>query len=179
MRKLIESTFVSLDGVVESPEKWANPFFEGEAKQYALKKLDDVDTFLLGRASYEKFSAKWPLIRGDEYFDKINRLPKLVVSSSQQQLTWNAQLVSGDVAKELTTLKNKPGKSILKYGTTLLDRTLFEHGLVDELNLWIMPIVLGVGRRLFEGVDPSRINLRPTGIKEFANGVVIHNFALR
>lgn len=98
MRKLIEATFVSLDGVVDSPELWASPFFDSEHKNNALSALSEIDTFLLGRLTYEKFAARWPQIKGDPYFDRINSLPKLVASTTLQKTTWNATLISGDVA---------------------------------------------------------------------------------
>jgi dihydrofolate reductase len=72
MRKLIVSSFVSLDGVIESPMTWTSPFFDDESKEYAYKQLADVEFFLLGRATYDAFSARWPQIKGDKYFDRIN-----------------------------------------------------------------------------------------------------------
>src|SRR5215472_3201374 len=93
MRKLIESTLVSLDGVVGSPEKWAMPFWDDENKRYALSRLAEVDAFLLGRATYEKFAASWSQIRGDDYFDRINSLPKFVASTTLRETTWNARLI--------------------------------------------------------------------------------------
>src|SRR5215470_7000690 len=132
MRKLIEATFVSLDGVVESPEKWALPYFDDENKSYALSRLADIDAFLLGRVTYEKFAARWPQIKGDPYFDKINSLPKFVASKTLKDTTWNAALLPGDAAEAVRRLKAQPGKDIVKYGTGSFDRTLIEHGLIDE-----------------------------------------------
>jgi len=172
MRKLIESTFVSLDGVIESPEKWTAPFFDTENKQHAYTELAQYDTFLLGRATYEKFAASWPKIHGDPYFDRINALPKLVASTTLRDVTWNATLIQGDVAAELWRLKRQPGKNIIKYGTGHLDRTLIQHGLIDELHFAIFPTVVGSGRRLFEGVDTSGLRLELVRTKTFANGVV-------
>ena len=83
MRKLIVSSFVSLDGVIESPMTWISPFFDDESKEYAYKQLADVEFFLLGRVTYDVFSARWPQIRGDKYFDRINSLKKLVASTSR------------------------------------------------------------------------------------------------
>jgi dihydrofolate reductase len=171
MRKLIEGTFVSLDGVVESPEKWVMPYFVEENKKEALDALEDVDTFLLGRVTYEKFAATWSQIKGDPYFDKINALPKLVASTTLRETTWNAQLIKGDVVEAITKLKRGPGKAIMKYGTSRFDRTLVQAGLVDEFRLFVVPVVLGSGQRLFEGFD-ARPKFTLTGVKTFRNGVL-------
>jgi dihydrofolate reductase len=173
MRKLIESTFVSLDGVVGSPERWALPYFDDENKNYALSRLSEVDTFLLGRVTYEKFAARWSQIKGDDYFDRINKLPKFVASKTLQETTWNATIIKGDVAEEVFKLKNQPGKNIMKYGTSQLDRALIQRKLIDEFHFSIFPIAVGSGQRLFEGIDTSQLKLRLTGTKSFANGIVI------
>src|SRR5215469_11240607 len=172
MRKLIESTFVSLDGVVESPEQWALPHFDDESKSAALSALSEIDAFLLGRATYEKFSARWPQIKGDPYFDKINALPKYVASTTLRKTTWNSTLINGDVAEEISKLKSQTGKNIMKYGTTGLDQTLMRHNLVDELRLFVVPVVVGKGRRLFEGFDAADLKLTLTGTTKYRNGVV-------
>jgi dihydrofolate reductase len=109
MRKLIEATFVSLDGVVGSPEKWALPYFNDENKNYALARLSDVDAFLLGRVTYEKFAARWSQIKGADYFDRINSLPKFVASTTLRETTWNATLTKGDVADEVSKIEKPTG----------------------------------------------------------------------
>src|SRR5262249_30835360 len=179
MRKLIEATFVTLDGVIESPEKWAMPFFAGENKEHALAALADVDTLLLGRATYEKFVKAWAPIHGDPYFDVINALPKLVASTTLKEATWNAKVISGDVADAIAALKAQPGKNIMKYGTGSLDRALFQRGLIDELNLSIFPVVVGSGARLFGGFDASAPKLTLPRTKAFHNGAVVHTYVPR
>ena len=173
MRKLIESTLVSLDGVVGSPEKWAMPFWDDENKRYALSRLSEIDAFLLGRVTYEKFAASWSQIKGDDYFDRINSLPKFVASTTLRETTWNATLIKGDVAEEVSKLKKQSGKNIMKYGTSQLDRTLIEHNLIDEFHLSIFPIAVGSGPHLFDGVDVTRLRLKLTGITSFRNGIVV------
>jgi dihydrofolate reductase len=172
MRKLVESTFVSLDGVVEAPWTWTTPYFDAESKAQSLAQLDQFDTFLLGRVTYEKFAATWSQIQGDPYFDRINAMPKLVASTSLQKTTWNATLIKGDVATEIAALKRQPGKNIIKYGTSQLDRTLIEAKLIDEFHFAIFPVVLGSGRRLFEGIDRGSLKLELTGMRRAPNGVV-------
>jgi dihydrofolate reductase len=179
VRKLIEATLVSLDGIVDGQEKWTSGYFDEEAKGRAYDALADVDTFLLGRGTYEKFSATWPNIKGDRYFDRVNGLKKLVASTTLDTPgTWNANSLKGNVGAEIARLKSEPGKNIMKYGTTRLDRTLFEHRLVDELQLWYFPVVVGRGRRLFEDVETSRMRLQLTDIHRFRNGSVKHTYAV-
>jgi dihydrofolate reductase len=172
MRKLVEATLVSLDGVVGSPEEWALPYWDEENKNYARAQLADVDAFLLGRVTYEKFAAAWSQVTGDPYLDTINRLPKFVASASLRETTWNATPITGDVAAEVARLKSQSGKTIMKYGTGQLDRTLISHGLIDEFHFSVFPLTVGRGLRLFEGIDISGLALKLTGTKTFANGIV-------
>lgn len=179
MKKLIESTLVSLDGVVDGQEKWTAGYFDEEAKAHAYESLADVEIFLLGRGTYEKFSATWPNIKGDRYFDRINSLKKWVVSSALDPAgTWNATAIKGDASAEIARLKREPGKSIMKYGTTRLDRTLFHHGLVDELHLWYFPVVVGRGHHLFEDIDTSHVHFELTDIHRFKSGSAKHTYAV-
>src|SRR5215510_358302 len=116
MRKLTVSSFVSLDGVIESPMTWTMPFFDEESKEYAYTQLADVEFLLLGRTTYELFSARWPQIKGDKYFDRINGLKKLVASTTLKEVAWNASVISGEVAATLKALKQQDGGTIMKYG---------------------------------------------------------------
>jgi len=178
MRKLVEATFVSLDGVIESPERWALPLWGQADKDTALRHLNEFDAFLLGRATYEKFAAAWSQIKGDPYFDRINSLPKFVPSATLKTATWNATLIHGDVAAEVARLKQTPGKGIIKYGTGVLDQALIDHHLIDEFRFSIFPIVVGTGKRLFEGVDTSRVKLRLTHAQTSQNGIVVASYAV-
>ena len=176
MRKLLVSSFVSLDGVVEAPMTWASRFFDDECREYAHRKLDDVEFFLLGRKAYEAFVPASPAVTGNAYTDRINGLKKLVASTTLHEVKWNASLLKGDVANELATLKSQTGGHILKYGVTQLDRTLLDNGLVDEYDLWIMPTRVGRGKRAFADVDADKLNLDLIRTHEFANGVVVLNY---
>lgn len=178
MRKLVEATFVSLDGVVESPERWAVPLWGQANKQDALARLDGFDAFLLGRATYEKFSATWSQIKGDPYFDRINSMPKFVASTTLKTTTWNATVIRGEVAEEVARLKAMPGKGIIKYGTGVLDQTLIDHHLIDELQVSIFPIVVGTGRRFLEGIDTSKFRLRLTRSQTAENGIVVLSYVV-
>jgi dihydrofolate reductase len=173
MRKLIVASFVLLDGVVEAPTTWAGSYFDDECKEYASEKLRDVDLFLLGRITYEMFSARWSLVKDDKYIERINGLKKLVASRTLKEVNWNASLIAGDLATELAEVKRQPGGSIMKYGVSVLDRTLVANKLVDECQLWMLPTRVGEGKRAFQDVDPTLLNLELVDTHRFRNGVVI------
>lgn len=173
MRKLIVSSFVSLDGVTEAPWMWTGAFFDDESREYAYNKLDDVELFLLGRHTYETFSATWPNVTGSKYMDRINGLKKLVASKTLTNVTWNASLLSGDVAAELATIKRQPGGNIMKYGVSELDRTLLANKLVDEYHMWVIPKCVGTGKHAFADVDPALVNLELIGTQRLRNGSVV------
>ena len=175
MRKLIESTFVTLDGVISSPQNWSPPYWNDEHDEHARKLLKDVDALLLGRLTYEVFAESWPLRAGDDFADQLNSLPKHVASTTLDEATWNASIIRGDVAEEVAKLKDQPGQSILKYGTGVLDRTLLEHRLIDELHLWIFPTVAGTGDRLLDGLDVTHLQLVDT--TTFSTGIIVATYA--
>src|SRR5262245_65333388 len=105
--------------------------------------------------SSSPFSARWPQIKGDKYFDRINSLKKLVASTTLKDVTWNASVISGEVGATLRVLKEQSGGSIMKYGASQLDRTLLAARLVDEYNLWIVHTVVRQGKRAFEYAGAS------------------------
>lgn len=159
MRKLVESTFVTLDGVIGSPEKWSPPYWNEEHNEYASRLLFAADALLLGRATYEGFAQAWPTRSGDPYTYRINSLPKYVASTTLEDPTWNATVLEGDVAEAVASLKELPGDNILKFGTGELDRTLLEHKLVDEYHFWMFPVLAGSGERLIEGIETTHLKL--------------------
>jgi dihydrofolate reductase len=170
MRKLIESTLVSLDGVIEAPERWA--IFDDEATELSMQELDNYDAFVMGRVTYERFRDNWGA-GGNPYFDRIGAMPKYVASRSLDDVTWNATLLGPDIVTAIQDLKAQPGKDLIKYGTSRLDATLLGAGLVDELRVWIMPVVVGSGQRIFEDVDPSSLRLNLTDVRRLRNGSVV------
>jgi dihydrofolate reductase len=172
MRKLIESSFVSLDGIVTA-EKLA-PYWGPEGKAWALAELDKFDAFLFGRVTYETFAPRWSAVRGDAYMDRINGMPKYVASSTlrDDQMTWGATLLAGDVAAEVEKLKQQPGKDLIKYGNGQLDRVLMAHRLIDEFHFAIFPLVLGQGRHVFDGCNLDGIDLKLTNTTTMSNGIV-------
>jgi dihydrofolate reductase len=172
MRKLIIGSFVSLDGVIESPMTWATPFFTEEAVEDAYAKAGEAEYFLLGRKTFEMFAAKWPSLSG-KYMDRMNGLRKLVVSNSLADASWNASIVNGDIVAKLRELKSENGGNLLKYGISRLDQTLLQAGLVDAYELSIIPTRVGAGKRAFDEVDPALLDFDLTGVRSFQNGVVV------
>jgi dihydrofolate reductase len=173
MRKLIESTLVSLDGVIESPERWA--IFDEEATQRSMQELDNYDAFVMGRVTYERFRENWSS-GGNPYFDRIAAMTKYVASRSLDEVTWNATLLDPDIVTAIRDLKAQPGKDLIKYGTSRLDATLFGAGLVDELRVWIMPVVVGSGQRIFEDVETSSLKLTLGDVNKLRNGSVVLSY---
>jgi dihydrofolate reductase len=181
MRKLIESTFVSLDGVIDDtnpstaphaqPQRWGARYWDEEHFGYAQELLFSSDALLLGRVTFEGFVDSWPG-RDGEFADRINEMPKYVASRTlQEPLDWNGRLIGSDLAAEVAKLKEEPGRNILKYGTGDLTRALMEHDLIDELHLWMFPVTLGAGKRLLEGIATTHLKVVDT--THFKSGIVV------
>ncbi len=170
-RKLIESTFVTLDGVIGEPQNWSSPYWNDEHSNYAGKLLDRADSLLLGRATYDGFSSAWPTRSGDPYADKMNAMPKYVASRSLTDTTWNATVLEGDVPTAVAALKEQPGQDLLKFGTGELDRALMEHKLVDEFHFWVFPVIAGGGQRLLDDIETTHLKLVDT--TRFDSGIVV------
>jgi dihydrofolate reductase len=172
MRKLVESTFVTLDGCIGDPQIWGPPYWDEEHMAYASKLLTAADALVLGRVTYEGFAQAWPKRSGDLLSDRINAIPKHVASRTLSETTWNASVIDGDVAEGVAALKAQDGGDLLKYGTGELDRTLMEHGLVDEFHFWVFPVLAGGGQRLIEGIDTTHLRLVDASV--FSSGIVVH-----
>jgi dihydrofolate reductase len=176
---LIEASLVSLDGVVEAPWEWTGDLFDEESKRHSLAQLERADLFLLGRVTYEAFVATGPKIEGEPYFDRINAMRKLVVSTTLRNPGWNAAVLDRDVAERLAELKRQPGGDIVKYGNGALTRTLLAHRLIDELHLSIVPVVVGRGRHLFDGIDVGGLGFSLAGTHASASGIVTLTYVPR
>jgi dihydrofolate reductase len=173
MRKLIETTFVTLNGSISNPQHWSPPYWDDEHSDYARRLLWDADALLLGRKTYEAFAEAWPLRAGaDDYTDRINEMPKHVASRTLTETTWNASVLEGDTVEAIGKLKAEPGGNLLKFGTGELDRTLLQHNLVDEFLFWFFPVLVGGGQRLLDGIDPTHLELLDTAT--FRSGIVVH-----
>ena len=175
MRKIIVSTYVSLDGVIEAPEKWSLKFWNDEHAKYAHDQLFASDALLMGRKVYKDFAASWPS-RRNEFADRMNGLPKHVVSTTLEEAEWNnSTIIKENVAEELSRLKEQPGQDILMYGSADLMHTLMEHDLIDEYRIWVHPVVLGSGKRLFRDESETKI-LRLVDTTTFSSGVVLLSY---
>ncbi len=181
MANLIVSEFVTLDGVMEAPggepghphSGWVFDFMGPEQEQYKLQEVLDADALLLGRVTYEGFSAAWPE-RSGPFADKMNSMPKHVVSTTLEDPAWNNTSVMRDV-REVAGLKKQEGGPIVLAGSRTLVHGLMEHGLVDEFRLMIFPVVLGSGARVFPET-PDKTELELVDTQAFASGVVVHTY---
>jgi dihydrofolate reductase len=173
MRKIVAGLCISLDGVVESPDKWGFPYFNDEMYDVMSAGVAQADAVLLGRRTYQQFAALWPSQGSDvPMADFLNNSPKYVVSATLGTLEWaNSSLVTGDLAEELTKLKQQPGKNIQIPGSPTLVRSLLRDGLLDELQLMVCPIVVGSGMRLFDQTT-DHLGLELVESRPFSTGVV-------
>jgi dihydrofolate reductase len=174
MRRIVARLFVSLDGVTEAPEKWTSPYFNEQVGQELGAQMAEADTLLLGRRTYEEFAAFWPdkTAEDDPFAGYINTVPKLVVSTTLKSVEWhNSSLLSGDVAEQLTMLKQQLGKDISITGSGTLVGSLLWQGLLDELRLLLYPVVVGSGRRLFQD-GSDQVPLELVDSRAFDTGVV-------
>ncbi|MFE3325751.1 dihydrofolate reductase family protein [Streptomyces sp. NPDC059176] len=191
MAKLTFTQFLTLDGVYQAPGGpdedrrggfehggWSFPFADEDFGRFVSGVFDRVGAFLLGRRTYEIFAAYWPKVTDetDPVAARLNALPKYVVSRTLRKADWNnSTVVSGDVAEEVARIKERTGGELQIHGSGALARSLMTHGLIDELNLLVFPVVLGSGMRLFtDGTPPTRfasISSSTTG-----KGVAIHTY---
>ena len=175
-RRVVASTYITLDGYIDEPGTWSFPFWSEEASQFKAKELFASDALRLGRLTYEGFAAAWPTMQGTrEFGEKMNSMPKYVASRTLVSATWNATIVKGDVAEEVRKLKQDDGGDLLIGGSGQLIDFLTGHDLIDEYRLMIYPIVLGNGtKRLFTTVPRRTLTL--VDAATFPTGVVVHTY---
>ena len=172
--RLVATEYVTLDGIFEEPGQWSFPFFNDQAAQFKARELEESDALLLGRKTYEGFAAAWPTMEGTgEFGEKMNSMPKYVVSSTLEKTDWTGSiLVKGELATEIGKLKDKPGRDLLLSGSGQLLDGLRQASLIDLYRFMVHPIVLGKGARLFaDGIDQTVLRL--THHETFDSGVVI------
>ena len=185
MRKLVVGTFLTLDGVMQAPGGpeedteggfkhggWQAPLLDEESLSLITRDIGRMDALLLGRKTYDIFAAYWPkATTNKEIADKLNNAPKYVASRSRRRLEWNnSTLIQGDLSKEVARIKQKHGE-VHVIGSGNLVQTLLRHDLVDRFNLWVYPLLLGTGKRLFgEGTVPA--GLRLTSSRAFPKGAI-------
>lgn len=169
MRKIVADLFVSLDGVVESPEQWTGPYFTDDIGQMIGSEMAQADTLLLGRVTYQTFAASFADQAGG-MADQMNAIPKIVVSATLEAADWqNSTLVASP--SELAVYKRQPGRNIAISGSAGLVRSLLGQGLLDELRLLLFPVVVGSGQRLFDKVT-EQVPLTLLDSRTFSSGVV-------
>ncbi len=178
MRKLIFFMLTTLDGFFEGPNReidWHN--VDEEFNEFAINQLNEMDTLLFGRVTYQLMASYWPTeaaIRDDPVVaDKMNNLPKIVFSRTLSSVEWqNTRLVKENVAEEILKLKQQPGKDMAIFGSSDLAVTLMKHGLIDEYRIMVNPVVLGSGKPLFKGLN-DRLQLNLVKTRTFRSGNVL------
>ena len=181
MGRIVVTEFVSLDGVMEAPGggedyKHAGWTFEidrgEEGNKFKLDETLGAEALLLGRRTYEGFAAAWPSREG-EFADKFNGMPKYVVSSTLENPEWNnSTVLKGDLVEEVSRLRDTAAGDVYVHGSAQLVQALVEHDLVDELRLMVFPVVLGSGKRLFDGTSDKK-RLRLAESRTVGDGVTI------
>ena len=170
MGKVIERTLVSLDGIIGDPHVWALPYFDKAAQDDALAELMASDAMLMGRRTYAIFAKLWPSRTG-AYFDRINAMKKYVFSSDLRNADWrNTSIIRGDVVDEVAKLKRESAKDLVIYGHTSIAQVLLAHGLLDEIQLAVHPVLVGTGKLLFREGERAALDLME--VKPRPNGVV-------
>jgi dihydrofolate reductase len=179
MRKIKSNFFISLDGVVESPDKWHFPYFDDEMGAAVGAGFGTADALLMGRVLYDEWAAYWPEHADEPFGDVMNSIKKYVVSDSLRAAEWqNSELISGNVAtQKLTDIKAQEGGDIAMSGSPTTVRWLLREGLLDELNLLMHPLVVGGGlARLFPPDEPS-MPLELMSAQTFKTGVLNLSYA--
>ena len=173
MRKIINSAFISLDGVTEDPQSWAT--FDSDAGEEAAQVLQALDGMLMGRGTYEYFADVMPKATGP-YADAINAVSKYVFSSTLERADWNnATIIREDVVAAVTELKRQDGGDLMMYGYGRLNRTLLENHLVDEIRFSVHPVL--VAGRTAGGANRQALPLTLRGTTPSASGVVALAYA--
>jgi dihydrofolate reductase len=184
MRRIVVSEFVSLDGVMEDPGGaegfrhggWSFAFPDPDGMAYKLEEVMDHEAMLLGRVTYEGFAAAWPGRSDPQGFaDKMNAMPKYVVSTTMQTAEWENSTVLGDL-DAVAALRDSDGGDILVGGSRSLVQALLERDLVDELRLMVFPIVLGSGKRVFGDSEDAKV-LKLAAHQVLGTGTVILTYA--
>jgi dihydrofolate reductase len=181
MRELIVTEFVSLDGVMEAPggepghphSGWTMDYHDDEQMKYKLDETLEAGSLLLGRVTYEGFAEAWPPREG-AFADKMNSMPKHVVSSTLTEPEWdNTTVIDGDVPAEVARLKEGSGGPILIAGSGTLVHSLVPTGLIDEYRLMIFPVVVGSGARVWPE-SPDKLALELADTRKYDSGVVVN-----
>jgi dihydrofolate reductase len=182
MRRIVNSTYISLDGVIQDPQDWPGNGIEpdGTGLKVQTDLLFACDAVLMGGRTYPGFAAAWMARSGDPYSDRINSMTKYVVSSTLRDPEWeNTSVISGDPIAQIRRLKGQPGQDIVQYGFGQLSYALLEHGLLDELRLWVHPLFVGKAAPADLLFRPSAtVQFELTGTLALNNGTVILTYRI-
>ncbi|MEU7841245.1 dihydrofolate reductase family protein [Micromonospora sp. NPDC049114] len=178
MRKLINSTYLTLDGVIENP-MWTAPYFDEEAAAFAGSQTEDADALLMGRATYDGFSQAWPTMdesdpsTGAAFF---NNVKKYVASTTLTNPTWNnTEVLQGDLVEAVAKLKAQDGKDIVQYGYGSVTAQLVKAGLIDEVRFWIHPVLEG-GASLSTPLTDVKATFELIDTRVHKSGVIIASY---
>ena len=172
MSKVVVTEFLSLDGVMENPA-WTFPYWNEEIAKFKYEELFASGAHLLGRTTYAGFAAAWPS-RSDEqgFAERMNALPKYVVSTTLETGDWNpTTVIRANLAEAVNQLRSAPGQDILVAGSATLVQALIAQNLVDELHLLVYPLVVGSGKRLFQ--EGTSMKLKLAESRTFSSGVIL------
>ncbi len=177
MRKIVNSTFISLDGVMEHMEVWHFDYLSDATDALVTEQIRRCDAALMGRQTYEAYAAVWPNQTG-EFAERLNAMRKYVVSTTLDRAEWtNSTILKGDLVEAVAELKQQPGADILMNGIGPVARTLLTHGLLDELHLWVHPVLAATGSPddlLFRTGAPTHLQLIDTTTLD--KGVVVLSY---
>jgi dihydrofolate reductase len=172
--RLRVSEILSLDAVMETPDRWVGSYMDQEIGQDVMSILGETDAMLFGRKTYQEMAAAWPNRTGG-MADIFNSVPKYVVSSTLRDVTWNnSHVITGNVVEEVARLKAQPGGTLLVNGSADLVRLLTQHHLIDEYILTVAPLVLLKGKRLFQAGMEGQLQLLNS--RAYKTGIVRLNY---
>jgi dihydrofolate reductase len=178
LRKIKSHFFISLDGVVEAPDKWHFSYFDDEMGAAVSSGFETTDALMMGRVLYDEWAAYWPEHADEPFGDVMNSMKKYVISDSLQSADWeNSEVIDGDVAQKVKEIKAQEGGDISMSGSATTVRWLLRNGLIDELNLLVHPIAVGDGLgRLFTPEEPT-MPLKLVRSEAFKSGVLNLSYA--
>jgi dihydrofolate reductase len=182
MRRIINSTYISADGVIENPHLWPPSGSDGGAgEQIQADLVLSCDALLMGRHTYDGFAPVWPARSGDPVSDHINAMDKFVVSSTLRNPEWhNTTVIDGDPIAAIEAMKARPGKNIVQYGFGQLTHALLDQGMLDELRLWVHPLLVrSGGPRDLLYRDGTLTQLTLNGATQLNSGIVILSYQVR
>lgn len=185
MRELAILVFVTLDGVMQAPSSpeedpsgsfkqggWAAPYWEGVMPHVEQTAMSEHYDILFGRKTYDLFAGHWPNAEKSKASERLNNATKYVATSKPIATEWqNSHAITGDLQDEIKGLKSNDGPLLQVHGSAHLIQSLIEHDLIDEFRIWTFPVLVGAGKRLFQGAHPP-LELRLRAAESLANGVV-------